>query len=321
MLLAGDEARGIEIFLQSDAAGEGNWETAQVAPRAAETELRTKHGYGTAARFSEVLTDQRSSWREISWLLLRAIVMCNRAEDATSCLRCHGRIRRSAPATLPPRQKMAVWRPAGVAIAYAMCGHAAEAIREIEEIAATVTEWSVLEKFQLHLAMGRVYLEMEQWFEAEAQYRQFVQWAKSLHPDSDSLHMGNVSTDGTIDYNMHGDAGRWYCICEIFAIIVVRAMIGRGGPTASGLADLRELVALYEEGWKRAQKQAASAPNDTALAETETDFRKGVGAACDASDYAMSVENVRTPARSTGRTAQRQPALFLRLTLRSRRGR
>ena len=280
--LEAPNARRVRDYIAAPPPDADAWPATERMLRQAEAQLRGAGDRGRqaaaeAAFLHEALARRGPPWRETAFFLGRAIVLYNRAGDQGAALRCHRRLRAAAPADLPPRQAMALWRPAGVALSYAASGHAAEALDSTAALAAAVAQWSVWERFQLHMLRGRLRLELGEASLAEDEGRLFTAWATALAPDDPALHLGNVSPDGAVDFDIHSDAGRWYCVCELFALIVVRARIAAGRAVGAALDELQGHLDSYDAGWRAAREGAAA---DERLGPTAEDFRKGVGAAC-----------------------------------------
>ncbi|NKB70589.1 MAG: hypothetical protein GKR89_26265 [Candidatus Latescibacteria bacterium] len=267
------------------------------ALKKSETSLRTRGYWQEAGQLNEAVSQRWTDALGKVQLLKRAIVMYNKAGNTAAHLRCHRAARQLVPKDLPARRRMAIWRPGGNALAYAGAGVAHEALEEIETLATAVEEWSIWERFQLHLTLGRLYLDIGSSPKAIAQGQAFVDWAQNLPDDSPELFIGDMELDGTSSRSIWGDPGRWYCLCEIFALIVVRAHIRAGTPTEPALQELKAYVAEYEDRRHKAQTKAQLSPHDSALAQHADDYRKGVGTqyafagwvACEGGHYAESL--------------------------------
>ena len=272
-----DILQGLEdLLVKEEGLKQKDWEEYPDVLMKAEISLRTRGLWEEAGQLTEAVSEQQGDWFGKVQLLRRAMTMYNKVGNDSAHDRCHRTARQLIPKDLPVRRRMAIWRPAGSALGYPGVGAATEALEEIEELSAAVEEWSVWERFQRHLACGRIYMGIGSWPEAIVQGRAFVDWAKGLPDDSAELHIGDMELDGTVSRSIWGDPGRWYCLCEIFALIVVRSHIHADEEIGSVLQELKGYLSEYEERWHRTQTMAQLSPDDTNLAERANDYRKGV---------------------------------------------
>ena len=269
--------QGLEdLLVKEEGLKQKDWQGYPDVLMKAEISLRTQGLWEEAGQLTEAVSEQQGNWFSKVQLLRRAMVMYNKIGNDLAHVRCHRTARQLIPENLPARRRMAIWRPAGSALGYPGAGAATEALEEIEELSAAVEEWSVWECFQLHLARGRIYMGIGYWPEAIAQGHAFVDWAKGLPDDSAELHIGDMELDGTVSRSIWGDPGRWYCLCELFALIVVRSHIHADAEISSLLQELKGYLSEYEERWHRTQTMSQLSPDDTNLAERANDYRKGV---------------------------------------------
>lgn len=192
---------------------------------------------------------------------------------------------------------MAVWRPAGLAIPYAHVGSAGEALAEISHLSSQVSDWSMWERFQSHLARASIHRELRSWAEVEFEAREFTRWAVSLGEDAQELARDNVDIDGTVLRGPAGDPGRWYCVCEFLAHMLVPARLAIGADGQKELTEVLGYLREYESRMNSAHQTLAHSPADNALKELADDYRKGYAcqcaytawAACDCHRYELAL--------------------------------
>ncbi|MCE2450323.1 MAG: hypothetical protein J4F35_18740 [Candidatus Latescibacteria bacterium] len=180
-LLDEDLLQGLEgLLVKAEGLKQKDWQGYPDVLMKAEISLRTRGLWEEAGQLTEAVSEQQGDWFGKVQLLRRAMIMYNKIGNDAAHVRCHRTARQLIAKDLPVRRRMAIWRPAGSALGYPGVGAATEALEEIEELSAAVEEWSVWERFQLHLACGRIYMGIGSWSEAIAQGRVFVDWAKGL---------------------------------------------------------------------------------------------------------------------------------------------
>lgn len=291
-----EDARVLTTLLNGDGFGRREWVENKAVFERTERSLR-EGSWNRAGRINEALAGQCHDWLGKHQLLVRAIVMYNKATEFDACVRCHRLARQGLPQGLPPRQHMAAWRPAGLAIPYAHVGAATEALSEINQLAAQVTEWSLWEYYHLHLARAVIHRGLRSWVEVEREVRAFARWAIDLAEDAQELTRGNVAVDGTVDHGLWGDPGRWYCVCEFMTDMLIRARLAAGG---DGQAELNEVLGYlreYESRMAAAQQALTDSPADRRLSTLADDYRKGYAcqcaytawAACDCHRYELAL--------------------------------
>lgn len=303
--LDNETAQSIISLLDRPDVPKEEWEAGLESLEKAERVLRDQ-SWSEAGCFNEEVAQRLTSWQHKVWMLGRAIIMNFMANDMKSCVRCHRAIRQLAPRNLPPRQRMAIWRPAGVVMAYSRVGAADEARSEIRHLASAVEQWSLWERWHFHLGLARIAVELCSWDEAIAHGREFVAWALALADDSPELLIGNVSVDGTIDFDLWRDAGRWYAVCEMFAMIVVWSEIRAGG--RHSLHELLGYLFSYEARWVQAQERVNTTSTDTQFAKIAEEYKGGLAGAyayvgwmaCEAKEYQQSLSLLRRQEELSG---------------------
>ena len=207
----------------------------------------------------------------------RAIVWYNRADEMEACVRCHRRMREIVPKNLSPRRLLDIWRPAGVVIAYPHIGAADEAASQLRTLGRAVIEWPIWERFQYHLALSNIYRELKEWDKVVQEGRQFATWARAIPENDPALLYKNVSFDGEVSDELTSELGRWFCICEMLALVIIKSEVQAGIDSLRTFSDLEQSLGKFEQHQLEAERRAYDNPNDPSFRTTADQFNSRLG--------------------------------------------